>query len=206
MRGAFIVLEGCDRVGKTTQAALLCDALRARGSRVLPLKFPKRDGPTGVLLASYLKGLEMHPRTAQLLFSANRWEEKNNIEELLDSGAHVVCDRYVHSGVVYAAASGAPPSTADVGLPAPDMVLHLDMPVATLLERDGFGEERYEERDVQRKARVGFLQFRKHTANWLTFDAESPVAELSYSILTEVTRRLPHLGPRRTLCFSDLVQ
>jgi dTMP kinase len=205
MRGALIVLEGCDRTGKSTQAKLLRDALRAKGYRTVPMKFPNRDSSTGKLLELHLKGMELHPRAAQLLFSANRWEEKDNIEELLDSGAHVVCDRYVHSGAVYARAIGAPPCMADVGLPAPDMVLFLDMPIGKLAERAGYGDELYEKQRLQQKARLGFMQFRKRCDVWYTFDAERSVEEISSAILREVEMRLPYIGARRVLDMKSLV-
>jgi len=205
MRGAFIVLEGCDRVGKSTQAKLLSEALRAKGYRTVLMKFPNRESSTGKLLELHLKGMELHPRASQLMFSANRWEEKDNIEELLDSGAHVVCDRYVHSGAVYARASGAPPCMADVGLPAPDMVLFLDMPVNKLCKRAGYGDELYEKERFQQNVRRGFMQFRKRSDLWYTFDAECSVEEISSAILREVELRLPYIGPRKALHTKNLV-
>jgi dTMP kinase len=43
MRGAFIVLEGLDRSGKSTQASLLCDSLRSNGRKVSLWKYPARE-------------------------------------------------------------------------------------------------------------------------------------------------------------------
>jgi len=68
-RGAFIVLEGVDRCGKTTQAARLTEALGAEFMR-----FPDRTTAIGVMINSYLaQGVDMDDRAVHLLFSANRW-------------------------------------------------------------------------------------------------------------------------------------
>tara|TARA_B110000858_G_C17543888_1_gene354832 strand:- start:375 stop:665 length:291 start_codon:yes stop_codon:yes gene_type:complete len=94
---------------------------------------------------------------------------------------------------------------ADVGLPAPDMVLFLDMPIGKLAERAGYGDELYEKQRLQQKARLGFMQFRKRCDVWYTFDAERSVEEISSAILREVEMRLPYIGARRVLDMKSLV-
>ena len=63
------------------------------------------------------------------------------------------------------------------------MILFLDMPVEKLEERGGYGKEHYEKLRLQRKARLGFLQFRKRSKDWITFDAEQDETRLSFEIL-----------------------
>ena len=59
------------------------------------------------MLDSYLKNMKgqaMSHEAVHLLFALNRWEMKTSILEMLNSGTHVVCDRYAYSGVAYSVA------------------------------------------------------------------------------------------------------
>lgn len=77
-RGRFIVVEGLDRAGKTTQVERLRSRLSSSpklSQAVKVAKFPDRTTPTGKVLDAYLKSsAELDDRAAHLLFSANRWE------------------------------------------------------------------------------------------------------------------------------------
>ncbi|RSL37864.1 hypothetical protein CEP53_015417, partial [Fusarium sp. AF-6] len=78
-RGAFIVLEGLDRSGKTTQVKLLEQRFVEEGSKVKVMRFPDRSTPIGQMIDSYLKSdVEMDDHVIHLLFSANRWEAETN--------------------------------------------------------------------------------------------------------------------------------
>lgn len=70
-RGAFIVFEGIDRCGKSTQAALLSKSLPSS----IGIRYPDRTSTIGTLINSYLASASnMSDETIHLLFSANRWE------------------------------------------------------------------------------------------------------------------------------------
>lgn len=158
MRGLFIVFEGCDRVGKTTQLNLLVDALRARGRSVETLRFPMRDTLTGKLLDQYLTSDCSLPAEAlHLLFAANRAEFKHVIEETLERGIDLVVDRYSLSGVAYSAANGADINWAEsveATLPKPDVMIYLHCDdTSTLTTREGFGDERYETPEFQSRVK-----------------------------------------------------
>ena len=103
-RGALIVFEGCDRVGKTTQIQKLADSLC--GDRpVKVFKFPDRSTVIGKLIDEFLqkkKSLDDH--VVHLLFSANRWECVEEIKKQVEAGTTVLVDRYVYSGVAYSSA------------------------------------------------------------------------------------------------------
>ncbi|KAI0736422.1 thymidylate kinase [Fomitopsis betulina] len=161
-RGAFIVLEGLDRSGKSTQAALLADRLKQEGVDVKLIKFPDRTTPIGKMIDSYLRSQsDLDDHAIHLLFSANRWELASSIESALRAGTTIVCDRYAFSGIAF---SFCKPSNIpyewcrgpDVGLPAPDLTLFLDVGPDTVKARGGFGEERYETEEVQRKVKEVF--------------------------------------------------
>lgn len=152
-RGKFIVLEGIDRSGKSTQARLLAQSLKTARIPCLYIAFPVRDTAVGRLLDAYLRREnELDPRVAHLLFSANRWEMAQNIELALAEGKHVIADRYAYSGIAYSVANGLPSSwciAPDVGLPLPDAVLYLDLSADIAAKRGAYGEERYEKMEFQ---------------------------------------------------------
>ncbi|KAM3503505.1 hypothetical protein MY11210_008689 [Beauveria gryllotalpidicola] len=159
-RGAFIVLEGLDRSGKTTQVKLLEQKFMEQGRPVKLMRFPDRTTPVGQMIDSYLKSaVRMDDHAIHLLFSANRWEAAEGIRSLLESGTNIICDRYTHSGMVYSAAKGLPglrlpwARAPDVGLPRPDRVVFLDLDDATARARGGWGDEVYEKAAMQRQVR-----------------------------------------------------
>ncbi|KAK2623798.1 hypothetical protein QTJ16_006979 [Diplocarpon rosae] len=163
-RGAFIVIEGLDRAGKTTQVKKLCDRLYASGHNIKTIRFPDRTSPVGKMIDSYLQSsIEMDDHAIHLLFSANRWEKAQWIEATLSSGYTIVCDRYYYSGMVYSAAKYNPvlslawAQTPDAGLPRPDIVVFLDLQAEEAEKRGGFGEEKYEKREMQQRVRELFL-------------------------------------------------
>ena len=102
-RGLFLVLEGPDKVGKTTTCGELVKLLQKKYKcRAVYKTFPRRDTMIGKILNDYLlceKDLEEHVQ--HLLFAANRWEHMNEMEELLSDGVNIVMDRYSLSGIVY---------------------------------------------------------------------------------------------------------
>lgn len=101
-RGAFIVLEGVDRAGKSTQCKKLLDML---SPNAILTNFPNRTTEIGKVINKYLKNeIELSDEAVHLLFSANRWEQKDFIKNSLNSGKTVIVDRYAFSGVAFTAA------------------------------------------------------------------------------------------------------
>lgn len=83
---------------------------------------------------------------------------------MLSSGISVISDRYAFSGVVYTAAKGIPLSwckQSDIGLPAPDLTLFLEISPEVAALRGGYGEERYEETGFQKRVREVFAVLAK---------------------------------------------
>ncbi|ORY93872.1 deoxythymidylate kinase [Syncephalastrum racemosum] len=158
-RGCFIVVEGCDRAGKSTQCARLVDRLQQH-RRAQLLKFPDRTTQTGQMIDSYLKqSSQLDDHAIHLLFSANRWEAMEHMEKTLKAGTHIVVDRYAFSGVAFSSAKGLDATWCrqpDVGLLKPDLVLFLDLPIEEAEKRGGFGLERYETKQLQMQVRQEF--------------------------------------------------
>lgn len=164
-RGKLILIEGLDRTGKTTQVNLLGERLREDGSSVLVTKFPNRESEIGQLINKYLtdKAFVLPDQAVHLLFSANRWEYIEELKTRLNQGQHVVLDRYVFSGVAYSAAKEVPGMDiqwcmqSDIGLLKPDLTIFLTNE-QSLSDRDGFGEERYENTEFQLKVKKKFQE------------------------------------------------
>ena len=102
------------------------------------------------MLNNYLKcskNSDIGHEVAHLLFSMNRWEEKNEIIGLLNSGTNVICDRYAYSGVAYSLAKDLDFEWclgADRGLVMPDLVIYFNASASQLSQREGYGEEKFE--------------------------------------------------------------
>jgi Thymidylate kinase len=104
-RGAFILLEGIDRCGKTTQCTKLLNRLISAGIAATILRFPDRTTSTGLIINQYLQsGIQLDDHAIHLLFSANRWENSIKLQQYLVDGTTVICDRYAYSGVAFSSA------------------------------------------------------------------------------------------------------
>lgn len=109
-RGRFVTLEGGEGAGKSTQARLLAEALRARGIAVLVTREP--GGTAG---AEAIRELLLRPRATgwgapaeALLFAAARADHvARAIRPALEAGTWVLCDRFVDSSRAYQGGAGA---------------------------------------------------------------------------------------------------
>mmetsp|Transcript_26874 Transcript_26874/g.55007 ORF Transcript_26874/g.55007 Transcript_26874/m.55007 type:complete len:271 (-) Transcript_26874:99-911(-) len=204
-RGAFILLEGVDRCGKTTQCSLLLRHLLSLSIAAVAFRFPDRTTPIGQLINGYLaSGADLDDHAVHLLFSANRWESAPKLAETLASGTTVICDRYAYSGVAFSSAKvddarkepGGEPSpllgvdwckSPDVGLPAPDCVIFLDVDREEAERRGGYGGERYERRDMQERVRRKFDELQEADkaegrVPWYVIDAGRTVDEVQEDV------------------------
>lgn len=192
-RGLLIAVEGCDRGGKTTQCHLLKEYL---GKHSLPseyLKLPRRTTPIGKLINSHLtdSSLSLNDHSIFLLFAANFWEVKDEMMENLESGISLVMDRYFHSGMAYACAKGLPYAWCETpyhGLPKPDLVIFIDVPINEREGREGWGEERYEKHDFQQIVRSKFEDMRSD--NWIMIDGQGTIEEVHQRIIHSLQGRL----------------
>lgn len=107
MKGKFIVIEGLDGCGKSTQVDLLQQRLRQEGIAYRFIHFPMlNQGLYGTLIAEFLRGEfgtleEVHPKLVALLYANDRMEHVHKIRQGLDEGCFVLADRYVASNVAY---------------------------------------------------------------------------------------------------------
>ena len=156
----FLILEGLDGSGTTTQLLLADEALDSRGIPHLCTGEPTK-GPVGRIIRQILKRrIQVRPETVALLFAADRnehlYEENEGILSHLRQGELVVCDRYLFSSLAYQSLTCDPEFVFSLNrnFPLPKHVVFLDTPVAVsqqrLTIRSEDGPELYDGREIQR--------------------------------------------------------
>jgi dTMP kinase len=187
-RGALIVLEGCDKSGKTTQCRKLVQHLTDMGRKAELWRFPERSTAIGSVINDYIaRKCELEDRAIHLLFAANRWEMTPKMKEKLNEGVTLIVDRYAYSGVAFTAAKGLDMEwckTCDRGLPRPDAVFYLDIDIEDASVRGDFGGERYEVADFQKKVQKFFRTLEDDS--WKTVDARRSIEDIHSDLCANV--------------------
>src|SRR5579862_3131666 len=107
----FIVFEGLDQSGKQTQAERLRDWLKEGGHKARLVSFPDYATSIGEEIARALQGeREYDADVMQLLYVANRYERRADLQRWLGGGLVLVADRYVASSIAYGEAQGLDPA------------------------------------------------------------------------------------------------
>ncbi len=194
----FIVFEGGDGSGKSTQARSLLRRLRRRGAKVL-----RTHEPGGTLLGQSLRrllksGEPMTPISELLLFEAARAQlVQQVIRPFLEQGGVVIADRFTSSTVAYQGyGRGLDRELIErlnreaTGGLEPDLTVLLDLPVETALARIGGGnEDTFDDApvDFHRKIRRGYSALAaSDPGGWLVLDGQRPPEELSRDIWAKV--------------------
>jgi dTMP kinase len=170
-----------------------------------------RSTPIGKQIDYYLRGQsQLDDHSIHLLFSANRWEVVQSIQDDIAKGVTVIIDRYSYSGAVYSAAKGNPDLSLqwawqpEVGLPRPDLCLFLSIPTEEAAKRGGYGVERYETDSMQNRVKELFLSLLDlpHNDEICVIDAGRSVDEVAQDILEpvlECMKNVDAIGPLRKL-------
>lgn len=192
-KGKIIVIEGTDKAGKTIQSRMLMEALKVSGKVCVTLDFPDYTTPIGIEIRAFLDGRRDYPAEVKhLLFSANRWEKKKEIESMIENGTIVIMNRYWQSNLIYGAASGMDTSwllRLDKGLPKEDIVLVLLVNTSVSTKRaetqDVF------EADVQLAARAykNYLKFAKQY-KWKVLDGSKSKDQVHQEIMKVIGKEL----------------
>jgi dTMP kinase len=204
-RGRFLVLEGLDGAGTTTQAARLCDALR-RAGRQVHLTAEPSGGPIGALIRQVLRGRigggaggrePFDPRALALLFAADRLDHGDvEIAPKLAAGIDVVCDRFTLSSLAYqGAALGEMGWVGELNRAAarPDATLFLrvrpDVALrrrhAASVDREIFEVDAFQ-RKVARSYEAAIRRIRRAGQRVIELDGEVPVDAVAAAVLDAV--------------------
>ena len=189
-RGRFVVLEGGDGSGKSTQARLLAEWLRTEGVTVIET-FEPGAGPVGAVLRDVLLHgpAPVTPVAEALLMAADRAQHvATEIEPALARGDWVVCDRYVPSSLVYqgvvrglGVAVVEQLSEVATGGLAPDVVVLLDVSDAMAEERRADSRRADESDRLEREGSAFHASVRAayrdlaSSREWIVIDADGDV-------------------------------
>ena len=194
MTGLLIAFEGLDQSGKQTQAEGVKAHLLARGRECHLLSFPDYATPIGSEISKALQGERQYgPDVMQLMYVANRYEKRTDMERALEDGVVLVCDRYVASSIAYGEAQGLDAAwLLDIQrfLPRPDLTMLLDIAPETAVQRKAAGRDRYE-RDLALLSRVRHSYQRQATGGgWLMLDGARPRDAVSADVVSAVEKLL----------------
>jgi dTMP kinase len=190
-RGFFIVFEGIDGSGKSTQINLLKNFLEKKDYKVKLTSEPT-DNAIGSLIRNYARSSNRNliPETEALLFAADRVEHGKNIEIDLKNGFTIICDRYVHSSLAYQNAAGVNIKwiiTLNKLALKPDLVILLDIDPEISLQRV-CGRKRtiFEEKEYLSRVRKIYLEFAEQN-ELVIVDASRSIEKVHNDVL-EKTR------------------
>ena len=190
-RGVFVVLEGGDGSGKSTQATRLVARLQDAGREVVVTREPGGTDVGARIRTLVLGGGTIDPATEALLIAADRAEHVASvIRPALDRGAVVVSDRFVPSSLAYqGVARGlgveeiARLSEWATGGLQPDLVVVLDVPAEEAVRRREGPQDRMEREPAEFRALVNkAYRDLADQYGWTVVDGTAPVEEVAESI------------------------
>jgi len=180
MKGKLIVLEGGDGAGKSTQLKLLAERLEKNGEQVVNMHFPKHDVSFGKVVDAYLRGeygdkSSIPPEFVAMLYMADFYESKWEMEKLLNEGKTIILSRYFSSTLSYQTALTPLDKREGVWnwikqvcirLPQPDAIIVLYVPVSVskkLLCNDNRAEKykqgkKHDQHEVDTAFQVAFMK------------------------------------------------
>jgi dTMP kinase len=194
---AFIVLEGLDGAGTTTQARMLQEYFTHCGHDSFPT-FEPSDGVVGAFTRGLLSGNDApSQRVLGLLFAADRLEHTNVIRAELSKGRHVVCDRYIFSSMAYqtldAEISAEWVAQTNAGCAIPDLTVFIDVPVEVCLQRirTRNGDRTLYERDDRLRAILDNYRrlmefYRSRYGRLVTVDGTAPPGEVHSAVVAQL--------------------
>ncbi len=166
-KGKFIVFEGLDGAGTTTQMKILGEKFSAKGRQVF-LTHEPTDNPIGKTVRACLqKKFRTTPSALALLYSSDRDDHLYNpeygIEHHLNDGDIVISDRYFYSSIAYQGVQCSYEFIRKINSPFPDadIIIFVDTPVdecMARIEKRGEEKELFEKEEYLRKVRENYLR------------------------------------------------
>jgi dTMP kinase len=183
LTGRFIVIEGIDQSGKETQSRLLVRRLKWDGHKTEKLSYPVYTNFSGREIAAFLDGKRSYPhRVLHMLYSMNRWESLNKLQELLRDSDYLIVDRYYPSNLAYGIARGLDERwllNLDAGLPEPNQIILVDTSVEGSFARKTFGRDVHErDKLFLQKVRKLYLALAKRR-DWTVVNGDHSLAEVN---------------------------
>ncbi len=203
LRGKFIVFEGIDGSGKSTQLRMISKRLQDLNLKVYTT-FEPTDGPIGSLIRQMLSGkMKTDQRTLASLFAADRMDhlvnEENGIHKKVDGGELVICDRYYFSSYAYHAQYMdmewvIHANSLNAGILRPDLTIFIDVEPETCFERiknNRSDFEMYEKIDIMKSVRFNYLkafEYFKGLEKIVVIDGNNPMDQVGNAVFHEVMK------------------
>lgn len=193
-QGLFIVIEGIDGTGKSTQVKRLGEWFEKKGREVVLSREPT-DGPWGKKLRESAATGRLSPEDElQYFLNDRRQHVEEKIQPALAAGKVVILDRYYFSTMAYQGARGFDPQEIrrmnEAFAPVPDLLIILDLDVATAHQRIGHrgdSTNEFEKKDSLQKCREIFLSL-KNEPFVRVVDSSGNLDEVSRGILAAITK------------------
>jgi dTMP kinase len=206
MKGKFIVFEGIDGSGTSTQSALLLGALQEKKIRCATTCEPS-DGPIGNLIRQIFKGRvkaahgtnpykpagDLFDEQMAYLFAADRHDHLYNdidgVHGLLEKGVTVICTRYIFSSIAYHCASESDfdfVRTLNKDFPQPDLIIYLDNPIEESIRRmeSRKFKDTYENEVKLKQAKSNYARaISEHKGAIVQIPATKPINEIHEEIV-----------------------
>jgi dTMP kinase len=195
MRGKFLVIEGLDGSGKSTQVKLLFHHLKKQGFKIVLTHEPTYERLGKMLREYYLKKVDL-PRVDALLFAADRGENvETNILPSLNQGKIIISDRYYHSSIAYQSAQGLELKwllELNKYFPRPDLTVIVDTLPKTCVKRVEKAKPtkvKFENVNFLEKVRKNYLKFPKILdEKIIIIDGNRKIKEVHADVLKEVEK------------------
>ncbi len=202
-KGIFIVFEGIDGSGKSTQIQNISKRLKAQNLK-LYTTFEPTDGPVGSLIRQMLTGkIKTDQRTIASLFAADRTDhltnQKNGIKQKIDQGEMVLCDRYYFSSYAYHAQYidldwVIHINSLNAEILKPDLTIFIDVDPDICIERIKQSRsqfEMYEKIDVMKKVRANYFKafdILKDKEQIVVINGNTSLDKVEDAILNEINK------------------
>jgi len=183
-----------DKAGKGTQCQLLQEFVKNQGKSCVRMEFPDYNSILGKEIKKFLHQKNRFPKEVQhILLSANRWEKKEEIENILNSGVTIIMDRYYQSNLVYGISSGLDLDwliNLDNGLPKEDLVIVLDINPNISKERVMNNRDLFEEnKELLTKVEKNYRELSKKFG-WYIIDGKRSIEDVHQQICKLYTLKI----------------
>ncbi|MEZ0345823.1 MAG: dTMP kinase [Infirmifilum sp.] len=192
--GLYIVFEGIDGSGKTTQAVMLYEYLSRKNYEVVLVREPWVKA-----IKDFLYKHDLDPDAEAYLFAADRIIlQKEVVLPALEAGKIVISDRSVFASLAYQAARGLPEEfimAINRSIRLPDIVILLDLnPDEAVKRLKNRGETtRFEDPEFMVKVRDKYLSLaQNYNSLFVVVDASKPIREVHRDIIAKLKERLGH--------------
>jgi len=195
-KGRIIVIEGTDKVGKTTQSKMLMKHLKQSGKNCSILNFPDYRTPIGLEIRAFLDRKRDYPNELKhMLLSANRWEKKKEIEIARDNGTILIMNRYYQSNLVYGISNGLDLRwllNLDQGIPREDLVIILKAKPFIIQERPVSNHDLFEkDQELLFRVHENYHELAK-LFKWNEINGERSIEHVHNDVLKLVNEVLPN--------------